>query len=293
MDLFASIPSPSKGTVELGPITLHMYGLMLAIGVVVAARVADRRARRLGLPEGSISEIATVTVIAGVIGARVYHLFTGYDWDKGITGALKIWEGGLSIWGAVAGGAIGAIVMSKRKRLPTVVVLDAMAPGVALAQAIGRWGNWWNQELFGRPTKLPWGLEIDPGRRPADYLANETFHPTFLYESLWCLALFVFLSWAERKFSFRRGQTFALYVALYCIERFFMELLRVDPASELFGVRFNALLAIVLSVVGFVAFVLLGRRERSSSVAADAQPEIDADGVDADGPAVATIEEDA
>jgi prolipoprotein diacylglyceryl transferase len=271
VDLLASIPSPSKGTVELGPITLHMYGLMLAIGVVVAARIADRRARRFGLPEGSISEIATVTVIAGVVGARVYHLFTGFDWDKGIAGALKIWEGGLSIWGAVAGGAVGAIVMSRRKRLDTVLVLDAMAPGVAVAQAIGRWGNWWNQELFGRPTDLPWGLEIDPGQRPVDYIARETFHPTFLYESLWCLGLFFFLSWAERRFSFRRGQTFSLYVALYCIERFFMELLRVDPASELFGVRFNALLAIVLAVIGSAAFVVLGRRGRPALVGSNGE----------------------
>ncbi len=292
MNLLASIPSPSKGTVELGPITLHMYGLMLAIGVVVAARIADRRARRLGLPEGSISEIATVTVIAGVVGARVYHLFTGYDWDKGITGALKIWEGGLSIWGAVAGGAVGAVVMSKRKRLDTVIVLDAMAPAVAVAQAIGRWGNWWNQELFGRPTDLPWGLEIDPGKRPADYIAFDTFHPTFLYESLWCLGLFFFLSWAERRFSFRRGQTFALYVALYCIERFFMELLRVDPASELFGVRFNALLAVVLAVVGFVAFVALGRRGRRASMSDEQHEPADGVGITEHDAAI-DVEEDA
>lgn len=259
--LFASIPSPSKGTVELGPLTLHMYGLMLAIGVVVAARIADRRARRLGLPEGAISEIATITVVAGVVGARVYHLFTGYDWDEGgLVGALKIWEGGLSIWGAVAGGAIGAVVMAKRKRLPAVLVLDAIAPGVAVAQAIGRWGNWWNQELFGRPTDLPWGLEIDVAHRPADYPDVATFHPVFLYESLWCLGLFFVLSWAERRFAFRRGQTLALYVALYCVERFAMELMRVDPASELFGVRFNALLAAVLAVGGGLVFVVIGRR---------------------------------
>ncbi len=260
--VLAAIPSPAKGTVDLGPLTLHMYGLMLAIGVVVAARLADRRARRFALPEGAISEIATVTVIAGVVGARVYHLFTGYDWDEGgLAGAAKIWEGGLSIWGAVAGGAIGAIIMSKRKKLPTSVVLDACAPAVAVAQGIGRWGNWWNQELFGRPTDLPWGLEISLNKRPAEYLDVETFHPTFLYESLWCFGLFFVLSWAERRFAFRRGQTLALYVALYCIERFFMELLRVDPASELFGMRFNALLSIVLSGAGLIAFVVIGRRD--------------------------------
>ncbi len=211
--------------------------------------------------------MATVIVVCGVIGARVYHLFTGYDWDsKGIVGAFKIWEGGLSIWGAVAGGALGALVMAKRKRLDAIVLLDAIAPGVAVAQGIGRWGNWFNQELFGRPTDLPWGLEIDIDKRPTRYLGAETFHPTFLYESIYVVLLFFFLSWAERHFRFRRGQTFLLYVALYSFGRFFMELLRVDPASELFGVRFNALLAIVLAVGGFIAFLIFGRRGRSEVV---------------------------
>lgn len=264
MDLLLSIPSPSNGEIPLGPFDLHAYGLMLAIGILVAVRVADRRARRLALPEGAIGEIALVVVVTGVIGARVYHLFTGYRWDEeGIAGAFKIWKGGLSIWGAVAGGALGALVMARRKRLDAVQLLDVMAPAVALAQAIGRWGNWWNQELFGRPTDLPWGLEIDPEHRPARYLAEDTFHPTFLYESIYCLALFAFLTWAERRFAFRRGQTFALYVGLYCVERFFMELLRVDPASELLGVRFNALLSIVLAVGGLATFVILGRRRAS------------------------------
>jgi prolipoprotein diacylglyceryl transferase len=272
--ILLSIPSPAKGTIPLGPIDLHAYGLMLAIGILVAVRIADGRARRLGLPEGAVGEIATVVVISGVVGARFYHLFTGYSWDEGgLVGALKIWEGGLSIWGAVAGGAIGALVMAKRKRLDVLVLFDALAPAVAVAQAIGRWGNWFNQELFGRPTDLPWGLEIDIAKRPARYVAEETFHPTFLYESLWCLAIFAFLTWAERRFPLRRGQVFSLYVALYCIERFFMELLRVDPASELFGVRFNALLSIVLAAVGFVAFVIIGRRGRPAGLADPDDPE--------------------
>ncbi len=269
MTFLASIPSPSKGTIPIGPLDLHAYGLMLAIGVLVAARIADRRATRFGLPEGAVGEVATVVVVAGVIGARVYHLFTGYSWDEdGVVGAFKIWEGGLSIWGAVAGGALGVWFMARRKRLDPVVLMDVIAPAVAVAQGIGRWGNWWNQELFGRPTDLPWGLEIDLAHRPARYIAEDTFHPTFLYESLYCFALFAVITWAERRFRFQRGQALALYIALYCIERFFMELLRVDPASELFGVRFNALLSIVLVVAGFVGFVVAGRRGERRDLAA-------------------------
>lgn len=268
MNLLLAIPSPDEGTLPLGPIDLHAYGLMLALGVIVAARIADRRATRMGFPVGAVGDIATVIVVCGVIGARVYHLFTGYDWDdKGWLGTLRIWEGGLSIWGAVAGGVLGAVVMARRRHLDPVVLLDAMAPGVALAQSIGRWGNWFNQELFGRPTDLPWALEIDVENRPSGYADNETFHPTFLYESIYCLLLAVFLVRAERRFGFRRGQTFSLYVALYCVERFFMELLRIDDASKLFGVRFNALLSIVLAIGGAVVFVMLGRRGSRDEIA--------------------------
>ncbi len=270
-----SIPSPADGTLELGPLNLHAYGLMLAIGVIVAAIVAEKRATRLGLPEGSINEVATVVVISGVIGARVYHLFTGYSWDEGgIAGALQIWKPGLSIWGAVAGGAIGAVIMAKRKRLDTLLLFDALAPAVALAQGIGRWGNWFNQELFGRPTTLPWGLEIDPAHRPFRYFDSTTFHPTFLYESLFCIALFFFLSWAEKRFNFRRGQTLSLYVALYCTERLAMEFLRVDKASQLFGLRFNGILALVLGIAGYIAFFRIGRKQVGEVTEADA-PDLD------------------
>jgi prolipoprotein diacylglyceryl transferase len=278
----SSIPSPAEGTLPLGPIDLHAYGLMLAIGVIVAARIADRRAARLGLPEGAVGEVATIVVVFGVIGARIYHLFTGYDWDdKGVLGALRIWEGGLSIWGAVGGGAVGVFVMARRKRIDAIVLLDAIAPAVAVAQGIGRWGNWFNQELFGRPTDLPWGLEISCGKSaqvgyPCATRADQlTFHPTFLYESIYCFALFFVLTWAERRFRFRRGQTFSLYVAFYCVARFFMELLRVDPASELFGVRFNALLSIVLAVVGLATFVILGRRGAADAEIPETTPMID------------------
>jgi prolipoprotein diacylglyceryl transferase len=142
--------------------------------------------------------------------------------------------------------------------------MDAIAPAVAVAQAIGRWGNYFNQELFGRPTRLPWGLEIDLAHRPAQYVRYSTFHPIFLYESLWCLVIAVFLIWAERRFRFVAGQTFSLYVALYTFGRFFFELMRSDPATKLFGVRFNALLSAALSVIAAACFVVLARRNRDA-----------------------------
>ncbi|HEX4493764.1 MAG TPA: prolipoprotein diacylglyceryl transferase [Acidimicrobiia bacterium] len=260
----AYIPSPAKGILHLGPIPLHAYGLCLAIGVLVAASVAERRWEAKGGRPGVIGEIGVAVVISGVIGARVYHLFTGYNWDQGgIAGTLKIWQGGLSIWGAVGGGVIALLVEAHRKHLAKGMLLDAVAPGVVLAQAIGRWGNYFNQELFGRPTKLPWGLEIDVAHRPAQYLAYKTFQPTFLYESLWCLAVFGVLMWLEHRFRTRPGQTFALYVALYTFGRFFFELMRSDPATRVLGVRFNALLSAALCVIATVWFVALARRATS------------------------------
>jgi prolipoprotein diacylglyceryl transferase len=234
--------------------------LFLAAGVLVAAAIAERRWVRRGGRPGTIGEIGVFVVVSGIIGARVYHLFTGYDWDTGgIAGTVKIWQGGLSIWGAVAGGALAVVVVARVRRLPTLRLLDAIAPGVVMAQAIGRWGNYFNQELFGRPTRLPWGLEIDFAHRPRQYAAFKTFHPTFLYESLWCLVIFGLLLWSERRFRLRAGQTVALYIALYTFGRFFLELMRSDPATKIFGVRFNALLSAALCVGATVWFVMLGR----------------------------------
>ena len=262
--MLAFIPSPSTNAIEIGPLSLHMYGLMLALGVLAAYKIAEIRYRQQGRDPGDIAKIAVVTVICGVAGARIYHLFTGYDWDKdGIAGAAQIWKGGLSIWGAVVGGLLGVLFMCWRLHLDAFAVMDAVGPGVVVAQAIGRWGNWFNQELFGRPTSLPWGLEIDPAHRPAGYLAQRTFHPTFLYESLWCLLVFGTIVWAERRFKFRKGQAFALYVAMYTFGRIWFEWLRVDPASKIFGVRFNLLLSAALCVGATIRFVVLSRRPAS------------------------------
>lgn len=264
--VLASIPSPAHGVLHVGPVPIHAYGLMLALGVIAAVRIAERRYERAGHDPAVIGEIAIAVVVAGVIGARVYHLFTGYDWERdGIVGTVEIWHGGLGIWGAVAGGALAVVVVARRRHLDVFTLLDAIAPGVVVAQAIGRWGNWFNQELFGRPTHLPWGLRIDPQHRPPQYMGQETFHPTFLYESLWCLLVYGVIVWSERRFRFRSGQTFTLYIALYTFGRFWFELMRVDPASRLLGMRFNALLSAVISIGAWAWFALLARRSAPST----------------------------
>jgi prolipoprotein diacylglyceryl transferase len=239
---------------------------MLAIGVIVAARLAEPRARARGFAHGTIAQVGTWTVVGGVLGARIYHLFTGYDWDAhGWTGTVQIWKGGLSIWGAVGGGLIGLWLAARHLKLDFVLLADAIGPCVAVAQAIGRWGNWFNQELFGRPSTLPWAVKIDPAHRPPGYEKYATFEPTFLYESLWCLLVYFVIVWAEKRWSFRRGQSFTLYVALYTFERTFMEWLRIDAATKIFGLRFNALLSAALCVVSTIWFIHLARMPRAES----------------------------
>jgi prolipoprotein diacylglyceryl transferase len=260
--MLAFIPSPAHGILHVGPIQLHAYGLMLAIGVLVAAKIADVRWRRTGHSPKVIAEIAVPVVIAGIVGARIYHLFTGYKWDQeGIVGTVQIWRGGLSIWGAVGAGLLMVIYLGHRRHLDTLALLDAIGPGVVVAQAIGRWGNYFNQELFGRPTRLPWGLEIDLAHRPIGYEQFRTFHPTFLYESIWCLLVFGTIVFLEHKRGLHKGQAFALYVAMYTFGRVFFEWLRVDPASRIFGIRFNLLLSAVLCAAGVVLFVWFGRTQ--------------------------------
>lgn len=271
--ILASIPSPSGGVVNIGPVPLRAYGLMLAIGVLVAARLAEPRARARGFAPGVIGQVGTSTVVGGVLGARIYHLFTGYNWSAdGLAGTIQIWKGGLSIWGAIGGGLIGLWIAARRLKLDFVLLADAIAPCVAVAQAIGRWGNWFNQELFGRPSTLPWAVEIDRAHRPPGFEQYATFQPTFLYESLWALLVFFVIIAAERRWSFRRGQSFALYVALYTFERVFMEWLRIDKATKIFGLRFNALLSAVLSIVATIWFIRLARRPRAESPQAHEEP---------------------
>ena len=261
MPVLASIPSPDNGVIDVGPLPLHAYGLLLAIGVLVAAWIAERRWVARGFDGKTFNDMAVWIVVGGIVGARVYHVISDYqlftdDWLR----AFQIWKGGLSIWGVLAGGVIAVIVMTRVKHVETLPLMDCIAPGLLAAQAIGRWGNYFNQELFGEPTDLPWALEISPANRPAGYLDVATFHPTFLYESIYCLFLLGVLLLVERRVRLRKGQMFALYLATYTFGRFFFEHLRVDPANEIFGIRINSWVSAIVCVLAAAWFVWLGRR---------------------------------
>ncbi|MEU6126046.1 prolipoprotein diacylglyceryl transferase [Streptomyces sp. NPDC047123] len=256
MDL-AFIPSPSRGVVELGPIPLRGYAFCIIIGVFVAVWLGNKRWIDRGGRSGTVADIAVWAVPFGLVGGRLYHVITDYqlyfsdgrDWVD----AFKIWEGGLGIWGAIALGAVGAWIGCRRRGIPLPAWADALAPGIALAQAIGRWGNWFNQELYGKPTDLPWALKItsaDDGRIPG------TYHPTFLYESLWCIGVAVLVIWADRRFKLGHGRAFALYVASYCAGRGWIEYMRVDDAHHVLGLRLNVWTAIVVFLLAVVYFVV-------------------------------------
>ncbi len=256
----ASIPSPSRGVVHLGPFPLRAYALCILLGIFAAIALAGRRWAARGGERRTIADVAVWAVPGGLIGARLYHVATDYQlYTDDPLGALRIWDGGLGIWGGVAGGALTAWWVARRWGIDFWALADAAAPALALAQAIGRWGNWFNQELFGRPTSLPWGLEIDPANRPPQYATEPTFHPTFLYESLWNLAVVGIVLAVEKRVRLRPGRLFAVYVAAYTFGRFWIELLRVDPAHEILGLRVNDWTSVVVFVVA-MAFVVTGRQ---------------------------------
>lgn len=260
----AYLPSPAQGVWQFGPLPIRAYALCILVGIFVAVYMTDRRWRARGGKAGEIADVALWAVPAGIIGARIYHVIT--DWPTyfgagglGFGAALKIWEGGLGIWGAVAGGALGAWYACRRYGLLLPPLGDALAPGLAVAQAIGRWGNWFNQELFGAPTTLPWGLQIDPAYRPEGYEQYATFHPTFLYESLWCLGVALVVWWLDRRYRMGHGRVFATYVALYCLGRLWWEILRIDDATLILGVRVNVFTSVVVGL-GAVIYILISRR---------------------------------
>jgi prolipoprotein diacylglyceryl transferase len=257
----AAIPSPTEASIGIGGLSIHVYGLLLALGVVLAVKMTMVRWGRRGGQPNDILDGALVVVISGVVGARLYHVITDYQrFDEGRwLDALEIWNGGLAIWGAVLGGAAAVAYLTWRKHASALAVTDCVVPGLFFAQALGRWGNWFNQELFGRPTDLPWAIEISPAKRPEGYEAFATFHPTFLYESTYCLLGGVALLWVERRWTLRRGQLTALYVAIYTFGRFFFELLRIDDAHEVLGLRVNAWVSLALFAFGVGWFVWLGR----------------------------------
>lgn len=260
-----SIPSPAHGVWQLGPFPIRGYAFSIIAGIIIAVWLGGRRWQAQGHGRDDVADVAMWAVPAGIIGGRVYHVIT--DWQlyfgaegRGLLAALRIWDGGLGIWGAIALGFVGALYGCKRHDLDFTAFTDAMAPGIVLAQAVGRIGNWFNQELFGQPTTLPWALEIDVAHRPAGYSAIGLYHPTFLYELLGCVAIAFILMWAERRFGLRNGQVFALYVALYCSVRFGVESLRIDEAHHILGLRLNQITAIVVGVTA--AWLVRVRRSR-------------------------------
>ncbi len=273
--LFAAIPSPSSGTIHLGPIRLTAYGLMIALGVLAAVEISRRRAVARGVDPDVMSQIGVYGVIAGLIGARAYHVVTSLDSFRGNwVDAVKIWEGGLGIPGGLLFGTLAGVWVARRNGLRIGDGLDIAAPAIPVAQAIGRWGNWWNQELFGRPTTLPWGLSIDEVHRPDGYGAFETFHPTFLYESLWNLALAGALVALDRRFRdrFRRGTLFALYIAGYGLGRLWVEALRIDSAQLVFGIRVNVLVSLLAIVGGLLVAFLWNRAGERGAADATGSP---------------------
>ncbi|GAA2004610.1 prolipoprotein diacylglyceryl transferase [Catenulispora subtropica] len=284
----AEIPSPTKARYNLGPIPIRMYAMCILAGILVAVWLGDKRWRARGGKPQEVVDIAIWAVPFGLVGGRLYHVITTSgpyfgkdgDWVK----AFYVWEGGLGIWGAIALGALGAYIGCRRRGASLRTFADAVAPGIVLAQALGRWGNWFNNELYGGHTDLPWGLKvhvmdtstqraiIGPDGKP-ELVAGGPFHPTFLYESLWCVGVAVLCIWADRRFKLGYGRVFALYVASYTVGRFWIESLRTDEAHHFLGMRLNDWTAILV-FLGAVAYFLWSKkkypgREASPYLAAD------------------------
>lgn len=252
----AAIPSPTTAVWHLGPLPIRAYAFCILAGIVAGLLIMEKRLRDRGVAPWTSLDIASWAVPFGIVGARVYHVITSPQAYFGADGdplrAFAIWEGGLGVWGSVAGGALGAWLAARRLGVPLTVVADALAPGLPVAQAIGRIGNWFNNEVYGRATTLPWGLEIhDMGtgeRLPGLY------HPVFAYEALWCLGVAALVWWLGRRFELERGRSFALYVMGYTAGRFWIEMLRVDEANTVLGVRLNVFTAVVVFLLALLYF---------------------------------------
>jgi prolipoprotein diacylglyceryl transferase len=267
----AEIPSPTQGVWEIGPFPLRAYALCIIAGIVVACWIGERRWVARGGAPGEVLDIAVWAVPFGIVGGRLYHVLTTPDPYFSDGGdplkAFAIWEGGLGIWGAIALGGVGAWIACRRRGIPLPAYADAIAPGIVVAQAIGRLGNWFNNELYGRATDLPWALRIyewlpSAGRAATDAggqaIVQGTYHPTFLYELLWNLGVAALVVWADRRFRLSHGRAFALYVAAYCAGRLWIELLRIDAAERVLGVRLNVITSIVVGLLA-VAYLVWQR----------------------------------
>jgi prolipoprotein diacylglyceryl transferase len=262
MRLLAFIPSPSESGFHVGPLFIHMYGITLLVAILACCWLTARRWKAVGGDTDLVLRVAVWGVAFGVVGARAYHDLT--SWSEVPTpkwkGIFEVWEGGLGVWGGILLGTIVGAFVVKRSGASVTLFMDAVAPGLLLAQGIGRIGNWWNQELYGKPTKLPWGLKIDLAHRVPQYINDATFHPTFLYELIWDVVGVFLLIWVGKRWRIRPPGLFALYVSYYCFGRFFEELLRVDPAHHYAGLRLNAWVSIFCFVVSTVFFVWWQRR---------------------------------
>jgi prolipoprotein diacylglyceryl transferase len=286
----AFLPSPSRAVWHLGPVPIRAYAICIVLGVLIALLVADRRYRRIGGRPGLILDVATLAVPFGLIGARAYSVITNYqlyvghrhDW----TGILRIWDGGIGIPGAIAAGALGAWIACRRAGVAFAPVAGAAAPGLAFGQAAGRWGNWFGQQLYGRPTTLPWGVEIAPEQRVRGYENFATFQPAFLYESIWDVLVGLLVIYAVRRFLLTGDRAFALYAGAYAVGGFLTQSLRIDPSHHVLGLRVNQLvLAVVFAAA--VAYLYLTRRKRGpDSVVAVAAASGAADGAGRELPAV-------
>jgi prolipoprotein diacylglyceryl transferase len=265
----AAIPSPSTAVWTLGPIPVRAYALFIVLGIVAASIVTEVRMRRRGAPPYLVLDVAVAAVLLGIVGARLYHVLTSPDAYFGKDGhlldAIKIWRGGLGIWGGVAGGLLGGWIVARMRGVPLTFIADAAAPGLPLAQAIGRWGNWFNNELYGRQTSLPWGLKVhvmddnNPGHalvmdgKPV--LQEGLYHPTFLYESLWDVGVAILVWQLDKRHRYGRGRAFALYVMAYTVGRFWIEALRVDTAHHFLGLRINDWTSIIVFLGALLYFV--------------------------------------
>lgn len=278
----AGIPSPSQSVWYLGPLPLRAYAIAILVGIVVALWMTTRRYVARGGSADAVLDLAFWAVPFGIVGGRIYHVISTPDPYWGPDGdpmrALAIWEGGMGIWGAIAFGAVGAWIATRRAGVRFAPLADAAAPGILIAQAIGRLGNWFNQELFGAPTTLPWGLQIDPSAAafPADLPADTLFHPTFLYELLWNLAAAAVLIWADRRFRLGHGQVFWAYVFSYSLGRVWIEMLRIDEAELVLGVRLNVWTAILTGVGSLIAFLVVRRLRPGREDSLVLHPETDA-----------------
>jgi prolipoprotein diacylglyceryl transferase len=266
VSLLASIPSPASNGFHIGPLLFRAYGICYVFAVLGAVVVTTRRWEKFGGDGALVQECALWGFPAGLIGGRLYFLATSWnevphEW----WGPFAIWRGGLGIWGGIAGGTLAGLWVLRRRGADIPVFMDCVAPGLLVAQAIGRIGNWFNQELFGGPTSLPWGLRIDRAHRPVGYANDATFHPTFLYEIVWNLGLAGLLVWLGHHRRIRPPGLFALYVAGYSLGRIFEELIRVDPAHHIFGLRLNFFVAIALFLAGIVWFVRIQRGGRDEA----------------------------